>query len=205
METWTQLSPVRELLADFNYPWGFAGGWAIDLFLDRATRSHKDVDVAILRRDQLALQSLLLNRGWELRVAHGEQLVPWRVGETLAIPLHCIWCTHAHSTPGFLELLLNEADETHFLFRRDTTIRLELDAAFQRAPSGLPVLAPEIVLLYKAKHIAEGDHRADFEHVLPHLGTARKAWLASAIERLHGDHAWLRELAGSRLGGENVA
>jgi hypothetical protein len=205
MDTRTQLSSIAELLADFAHPWGFAGGWAVDLFLDHETRSHKDVDVAILRRDQLDLQSLLRERGWDLRVAHGERWVPWRASETLALPLHCIWCTHATFAPDFLEVLLNEASETHFLFRRDATICLGLDAAFLRSPSGLPVLAPEVVLLYKAKYAAEEPHRADFHRLLPHLGPRRQAWLATALEKLHQDHAWLRELAGSRLRGGGVA
>jgi len=115
MDTWGELSSVAALLADFDHPWGFAGGWAVDLFLDHATRSHKDVDIAILRRDQLDLQSLLLKHGWDLRFAHDDRLVPWHSSETLALPIQCIWCTNAEFTPDFLEVLLNEASETRFL------------------------------------------------------------------------------------------
>jgi hypothetical protein len=205
MDAWTELSSVAELLAAFDHPWGFAGGWAIDLFLNYATRSHKDVDIAILRRNQLDLQSLLLKHGWDLRVAHADRLVSWRPSETLALPFHSIWCTHAEFAPDFLEALLNEASETDFLFRRDATIRLDLDAAFLGTPSGLPVLAPEVVLLYKAKYAAEGPHSADFHRLLPHLDPVRQAWLATALERLHADHAWLSELPGGRLRGSSVA
>lgn len=198
MDAWTELSSVAELLADFDHPWGFAGGWAVDLFLNQATRSHKDVDVAILRRDQLDLQALLLKRGWNLTVARDDRLVPWRSSESLAPPFHCIWCTHAEFTPGFLEVLLNEADEAYFLFRRNTAIRLPLAHAFPLTPSGLPVLAPEVVLLYKAKQAAQGPHRADFHSLLPHLTPVRQAWLATALEALHPHHEWLSELSAVR-------
>jgi hypothetical protein len=46
------------------------GGWALDLFLDRETRRHDDLDVALLRRDQGAPHDHL--RGWDLRYATAE-------------------------------------------------------------------------------------------------------------------------------------
>jgi hypothetical protein len=42
-----------KLLAGYSKPWAVCGGWAIDLFLHHVTRPHKDVDFAILRKDQL--------------------------------------------------------------------------------------------------------------------------------------------------------
>lgn len=47
----------------FSRPWFVAGGWAIDLFLDRVTREHSDIEIAVLREDQLALQRHLV--GWQ--------------------------------------------------------------------------------------------------------------------------------------------
>ena len=35
------------------------GGWALDLFLERVTRVHHDVDVVVDRADQLALREQL--------------------------------------------------------------------------------------------------------------------------------------------------
>jgi len=35
----------------YRAPWGFAGGWAIDLLVGASTRPHADVDVALLRQD----------------------------------------------------------------------------------------------------------------------------------------------------------
>ncbi|MCL4541605.1 MAG: hypothetical protein M1396_04620 [Chloroflexi bacterium] len=48
----TAVRPVATLLTDFDRPWFIAGGWAIDLFLGRQTRAHKDVEIAVLRQDQ---------------------------------------------------------------------------------------------------------------------------------------------------------
>jgi hypothetical protein len=44
---------IAELFKNYDGTWSVAGGWAIDLFLDTETRSHKDIEVIILRNDQL--------------------------------------------------------------------------------------------------------------------------------------------------------
>ncbi len=44
--------------------WGFCGGRAIDLFVNRRIRTCKDVDVAILRVDQTNLYRQLNERFW---------------------------------------------------------------------------------------------------------------------------------------------
>ena len=53
-----------QLLAGYSKPWAVCGGWAIDLFLNHVTRAHKDVDFAILRKDQLMIQKYLSSQGW---------------------------------------------------------------------------------------------------------------------------------------------
>jgi hypothetical protein len=68
-----------------------------------------------------------------------------------------------------------------------------LDRAFIRAPSGLPILAPEIVLLYKSSSL-EPDNWADFRAILSALDPARRAWLRAALARQAVPHPWLAEL-----------
>ena len=47
---------------------------------------------------------------------------------------------------------------------------------------GLPYLAPEIVLLFKAKHLEARD-RIDFDNALPALSADARRWLRDAIEK----------------------
>ena len=54
-------SRLLEVMADFNAPWWVAGGWALDLWMERETRPHQDVDLAILRGDQQKLYRYLLS------------------------------------------------------------------------------------------------------------------------------------------------
>lgn len=85
------LNAVR-VLDGYDLPWAVCGGWAIDLFLDRITRPHKDVDFVVLRRDQLVLQKHLHTKGWKLEKAIRGQLIPWEEDEWLDLPVHILWC-----------------------------------------------------------------------------------------------------------------
>jgi hypothetical protein len=58
---------------------------------------------------------------------------------------------------------------------------------------GLPYLAPEIVLLFKAKHLGPRD-RMDFDHALPALSADARRWLRDAIEKTHPGREWLKVL-----------
>src|SRR3712207_5969706 len=95
---------IAALMADFDWPWAFCGGWAIDLWLGRVTREHKDVDILVFRRDQRAVQSYLRARGWTLEIAHHGVLTPWAEGEFIELPRHGIWCKNPAHDPDFLEV-----------------------------------------------------------------------------------------------------
>ena len=42
---------ATKIFAEYDRPWAVCGGWGIDLFLNRVTRPHEDVDFAVLRKD----------------------------------------------------------------------------------------------------------------------------------------------------------
>jgi Aminoglycoside-2''-adenylyltransferase len=74
-----------EVLSSLRRPWFVVGGWALDLFLGRETRSHKDIDIAIFREDQretlfasYAVPSIMLIAG--IVVASRAKQVPLRAG-----------------------------------------------------------------------------------------------------------------------------
>ncbi|MCI2430831.1 hypothetical protein LM602_02325 [Candidatus Acetothermia bacterium] len=57
----------------------------------------------------------------------------------------------------------------------------------------MPFLGPEIVLLYKAKHLRAHD-QADFDHVHTTLSSERRHWLRQALAKCHPGHPWLAKL-----------
>ncbi len=181
------------VMADFNRRWFVAGGWAIDTILGRTTRDHEDVDIAVFRRDQQALRSYLSSWDWQKVVPHTDHSAPetWIEGEQLELPTHELRATKA----GYeLEFLLNEADGDRWVYRRDPRISLPIDRLyFTVGVSNAPVLAPEVVLFYKAKNPRDRDEK-DFAAVLPALDDEQRRWLRTAIGICHPRHDWLGRL-----------
>ncbi|OGS49156.1 MAG: hypothetical protein A3K68_03155 [Euryarchaeota archaeon RBG_16_68_13] len=192
MEPFHPVRKVAAILEGFRRPWWIAGGWAIDLLVERETRAHEDVEVAILRGDQRGLRNHL--RGWRLeRVVRGSFVkTPWPEGEWIAPPDHEI---HARSPDASLELevLLNEREGDAWRFQRLPEVTRPLVLAGMRTADGVPFLAPEIVLLYKAKDPRERDIH-DFRVARGALDEDRRQWLRDALARVHPGHPWIREL-----------
>src|SRR5215212_931254 len=89
---------LLEVMPDFNAPWWVAGGWALDLWMERESRPHHDVDIAILRDDQQKLYRSL--RRWELYYATlDHKLLPLSPERWLRPPIHGVWARRAHDAP----------------------------------------------------------------------------------------------------------
>ena len=180
---------VRTLLAGFDRPWWVAGGWAIDLFVGRRTRAHKDIEIALFRHDQSAVQKHLA--GWSLRKVVDHRLEPWLPGERLTLPVHEI---HGRGPGGqALEILLNEHHRGRWVFRRDPAITWPAKLIGGRSADRVPFLRPEIVLLYKSRDAGPDDH-ADFERAVGLLDHESRIWLVGALQRHRPGHPWLYEL-----------
>ena len=54
-------------------------------------------------------------------------------------------------------------------------------------------MAPEVVLLFKAKHEQPKD-RQDLDVAVPMMERARVTWLVDALAIVHPDHDWLELL-----------
>ena len=192
MTTFAEVERVAALLRDLPCEWYVCGGWAVDLFLGRVTRAHKDVDVSVARGNQLEVRDYMSARGWSLEKAHGGMLTPWEDGEFLSPPVHTVWCRSDAHEPDFVEFQLDEIDEETFRFRRDPTLTLPRGRISFKTGAGVPVLAPELVLLYKSS--AAGEYADDFRNAAPALGREERAWLKDALARVYGRHAWAEEL-----------
>lgn len=180
---------------DYLLPWAVCGGWAVDLFLDRITRPHKDVDFVVFRRDQLVIQEHLLARGWTLEKAANGQLIPWAPNEWISLPVHVIWCKNPKRSPDFIELLFNDVDEVNFYHRRDASITLPAGKMIVPSPSGVPILAPEIVLLYKSGRPEDESAATDFRNLSAWLSRDACNWLATALRKSDPGHVWLEALS----------
>jgi len=191
---WEDFDPSRlsNLMHSFHAPWWVAGGRALDLWMGRQTRAHQDVDVAVLRADQKQLHEAFGE--WELYYATTDhRLLPYRSDRWLEEPLHGVWVRPTSDAPWLCEFLLNEHEDQQWVYRRDPAVRRPLAEVGVLALGGVPILAPEIVLLYKAHELTQKDD-ADFRSALPHLTPSQKAWLLEALDEIRPAHPWSRRL-----------
>ena len=93
---------IQTLMQAFPAFWAVAGGWAIYLFLGKETRSHKDIEIAILRKDQNLLQDFLPD--WTFEYVTSGTFYPWEKERHLTSPIHE---TYATSPKGDLDVQLS--------------------------------------------------------------------------------------------------
>jgi hypothetical protein len=121
-------------------------------------------------------------------------LRPWPEGEVLPPSVHDIWCRRDPSAPWSFQLMIDDVDADDWLFRRDHRIRRGVTTLFGRASRpGLPVLAPEVQLLYKSGSLRDKD-AADFATVVALLTEPERAWLRESLLVTRPDHEWIARL-----------
>lgn len=161
--------------------------------------SDKSAMIVILRSSMIRSQRLCaalrggayLAEGCELwHVTEGE-LVPWVEGTRLELPVHEV---HARTQSTEIEFLLNERDGDNWLYRRDPAVRRRLSRVFTKGWGKFPVLAPEVVLLYKSKAPRAADEH-DLEEALPLLDNEAREWLVEALRRADERHPWIPRIS----------
>lgn len=193
---WRAFEPpaARHIMQPVNVPWWIAGGWAIDLFVGGQSRVHKDLDIGVRRSDAAPLIAAL--PGWEFFEAQDGALSRLAPGTDARAGVNSLWGRRVGEPLWQLELMLDDADERDWIFRREPTIRRPLAAALRTTSDGTRYLAPEIQLLYKARDPRPQD-RSDFELAAPRLNSAAAAFLRTCLSRLYPQHPWIGTLARS--------
>ena len=189
-------SPVEAVVRELkgvSFPWYISSGWALDLFLGRVTRLHHDVDVVLPYPAQMELRRHLTERGWAFLTPFEERLEPWPPHMQLQLPRHQV---HAHRGSDFIDFMLTDM-EGIWRYRREPSVLRSLERMSLTNDGDIPYLAPELVLLFKSKNTSNKDRpkdQLDFERVLPHLETERRAWLYWALVATSPDHPWIKQL-----------
>ena len=203
MQTVTRVAPVMrrfsdfvsassklERLADVTPEWAVAGGWAIDLWLDEQTRDHHDIEVVVRACDQAAVHEALCSR-WDLSCLDppGGGWLPWS-GAALEPPAFQL---QARSSTIEFDIFTETTDQAMWHFRRDDRISRPLSELITLSGSGLPIVRPEVQLLYMAKS-TEAKNQHDFDIARPRLDQAAACWLAEALATTLPGHHWTQEL-----------
>jgi hypothetical protein len=187
------LAEVTGVFGTCQVPWWIAGGYAIELAAGRRVRDHEDIDVLVLRRDQLVVQQVLAGWQWHAADPPGT-LRPWLPAEQLPADVHDIWCRPGPDAPWRIQVMLDEASGSDWVSRRDQRIRRPIASIGSATADGIPYLAQEIQLFYKANNIRPKDEK-DFAITLPMLTSPQREWLSGAIGMVYGHgHPWLARL-----------
>ncbi|MGG2111665.1 hypothetical protein ABFY60_14250 [Lysinibacillus pakistanensis] len=185
------ITEINKLFSNIPIKWGIAGGWALDLHLGKQSRAHDDIDVIILREEQLTAYNHL-SGDWMLYKAENGKLVPWQEGEFLKTT-NDIWVTKSSSSPWAFQIMLVETEQQSWIYRREKSIRRRLEDIFLRTDDEIPYLRPEIQLLYKggSSKVREKDFQ-DLQIMLPYLLPEQRDWLKMTLKRqFPTGHSWL--------------
>ncbi len=186
---WTP-SEVAQQLAGIGTPWYVAAGWALDLFRGRQTRIHGDIEIAIPAASFPEVRRRF--PAYAFDAAGSGRIWKDAAPEVLAA-VHQTWLRDPATGNYLLDVFREPHDGDTWIFRRDETIRLPFSSIIHQTGDGIPYLAPELVLLFKAKHAREKDQR-DFDATVPHMTRAQHETLAELLARVHPGHPWLTEL-----------
>jgi len=118
---------------------------------------------------------------------------PWSLDGGLDESIHDIWCRRDSTQPWALQLMIADTRDDKWVYRRSPRVVCPVATMGGVTMDGIPYLAPEIQLLYKAKARRPKDE-ADFLHTLPMLDRKRRQWLRRALTLAHRHHAWLELL-----------
>jgi hypothetical protein len=183
---WTP-EEVAVRLAGVAARWCVAGGWALDLFRGEQTREHGDLEIAIPAADFPLIRVRFSEYAFD-GVGSG-RIWPDAPPEVLAAT-HQTWLRDPASGGYLVDVFREPHDGNLWICRRDESIRRPYAEIIHRTRDGIPYLAPELVLLFKAKRDSPKD-RADFEGATPLIGQAKRAALGEMLSRVHPGHSWL--------------
>jgi hypothetical protein len=180
------ISRAAVSMAAFPGTWGLCGGWAVDAWLGRVTREHKDLDVAVFEEDRGALFDHL--RGWRL-IGHAmpddEHEDAWD-GRPLGVQAHI----HATAVDGFeLDVQVEERSADEWVLVAEPRIAVPVARLEERPAWGLPTVAPEVVLFYKALDLRVHDE-TDIALLLSELAEDQRSWLRDAVSLVRPEFSW---------------
>ncbi|WP_433361073.1 nucleotidyltransferase domain-containing protein [Actinoplanes sp. CA-142083] len=193
IEAWDAWHPRRmaDHLRDLEFPWFVAAGWAVDLFRGEQTRDHGDLEIGVPAGHFAALPPLF--PGLEFWVPVGEGVLTPMTAEALAGESHQTWAWDPAAARWRFDVFREPHDGEVWVCRRDERIRRPYREIIRRTDEGVPYLAIEATLLFKAKHKRDKDE-LDFTGALPLMSQAERGWLDATLGLVHPDHPWRARL-----------
>jgi hypothetical protein len=189
-ERWSVSWEPREVarrLAGVEAPWYVAAGWALELFTGAPIRPHSDIEIAVPAARYPEIRDRF--PGYEFD-AVGSGLIWESPTSDVLDAVFQSWLRDPATGRYHLDVFREPHDGDTWICRRDPSIRMPYSEVILRTHDGVPYLAPELVLLFKAKNTRPKD-QADFQAVLPGLAPRQRETLGRLLAWVHPGHAWL--------------
>ena len=209
------IGKLHMFMVGIGVDYALCGGHAIDLFLGKKTRPHKDIDVLVYWEDRDIVVQHLLNEDWDVYEPCGTAYLHKinSVSDQKRVKAN-IWCVkrsnrhykftehekdvYAVDFDGseqvrldYVEFLFNTRKDGYFLYARNHDVKMSLADAVHLT-SNIPFLAPEIILLYKSNS-DNPDYQLDFENATKEMSTAQLEWLRESLSIMFPNgHRWLK-------------
>jgi hypothetical protein len=147
------LAGAVELFEGFDRPWWLVGGWAIEAFTGIA-REHEDIDVSMLACDVPAFREFV-GDSWHLWSIVNGRLGPMS-DDHPDLPARDaqVWVRRNASSPWVMDVPVTPDVDGLWQNKRLPDHIAALDDVTWVTDGGVRVLAPEIVLLFKARPTA---------------------------------------------------
>ena len=211
------LLTANNFLKNGGFTYAICGGFALDLFANTDMRVHSDIDVCVFEQDKDSIYEYMKNDGWSVYEFHGSGIVRLINGienlERSRRNLMCVKddCELVEFFPcdkgsdyflhefgkdkgiskfNYVEFLFNKVKDNYFVFdNNDKTIRDMSEAILWR--DNIPFLAPELVLLYKAREFERKWFHFDYENTIAEMDDERTTWFYNGLDTLYPDgHVW---------------
>lgn len=210
------IKELKEHLSDMKVAWHLCGGFAIDVFLGKETREHKDLDITVSFTDIRQCVNYLCKKGWRIVAPiGGGRFLP--IGEALESDKYYfdnIWCYRDNadfikvkdngpflniemeernqSELDFIEVLFNKVDESNFYYLKNPKITLDVDKSVLNI-GGVSILSPELILLYKTRNPENSAYQQDFKLTIAKLQNDEKNWLIESMRLEYPQgHPWMK-------------
>jgi hypothetical protein len=190
---WTP-EQAAQALEDVSAPWAVAGGWALDLWLGKQTREHEDLEIAVPTAFFPEIQARLEGQGLKLFAIDDGQVIALAPGEAPAPQTHQTWVMEPVMQGWRMDIFREPGDAQTWIYRRTGELSAPRAWATGRTADAIPYIAPQIVLLFKAKATRDKD-QADFAIAAPRLSSEARDWLAAALRTIQPGHPWIDRLS----------
>jgi len=174
-----------------NSPWYVVGGWALDLWHGHQSRDHEDLEFCILSEDIDLFRARLPEL--DLYEVHNGTFAYLAPDMRPRPETSQLWGADTTNACWRIDMMIEHGTRDIWIYKRDPSFRFARSTVVRETPSGIPYLAPALVLLFKAKHIRPKD-AADFQAALPKLHVQEKADLRCWLEAMYPGHEWINQL-----------